>query len=298
MRGGALDQRALILGIGLILITNVVALGGVAWNRSGEPEATLTLTERELRVPYDWGRDRDNSGLSLTLDWRAIGLDPRDARGQAVPRGTWSEPFLSMSRMPAWLDSAKLASLGFSMSHPPNTRDGRTYYQKQVPKRVLLVLELNGPAYEIARSRMREWMAHEDSLMRANPTAQEFIRRAEFANTEQEREEREGSRLFMVDAGLDGGALRSRYPDRTRYAIVRGAVKPQVDGPDSIASLQGQVMELAVERIHVPRRFRAVFDSVRNTRAPRGEFNTTPFSAVIAYGRRLEPWLTSAERRP
>ena len=291
-------QRAFAIGIALILIANAVALGGVAYNRSGEPEATLELTERELTLPYDWGRNRDNSGLSLTLDWRAIGLDPRDARVTPEPYLTFGEPFLAMSRTPAWLDSAKLASLDFEMDHPASSADGRTHYRKQIPKQVLLVLELDGPAYEIARTRMNAWAAREDSLFRANPGAQEFVRRAEFARTELLHEQRGGSRLFLIDAGLDRAALRDRYPDRRRYAIVRGSVKPQVVGPDSIARLEGQVMELAVPRINVPRQFRAAFDSVQQMRGPRGQVGTSPFSATIAFGRRLEPWITSAARRP
>lgn len=295
MRGGPLDQRILIVGVALIVLTNAVALAGVAYNRSGEPDATLALTERELTIPWEWRRDRDNSGLALTLDWRSVGRDPLDARTVAQPYQMWIGPSLLMSRTPAWLDSAKLASLGFGMQHPANTRAGRTYYQKQVPRQVLLVLELDGPAYEIARTRMREWAAREDSLLQVNPT-QEFIRRAEFARTELAREERSGSRLFVVDAGLDRGALRTRYPDRARYAIVRGAVEPQLVGPDSIASIEGQIMGLAVERINVPFRFRAVFEAVQQTRTERGDVSTSPFAATVAFGKRLEPWMQGAVR--
>ncbi len=36
------------VGIGLIALTNAVALGGVWWNRSATPESALTLSQREL----------------------------------------------------------------------------------------------------------------------------------------------------------------------------------------------------------------------------------------------------------
>ena len=291
-------QRASIAGIALVVLANAVALGGVAYNRSGEPEATLALTERELRLPHDWGRNRDNSGLSLTLDWRAIGPDPSDARRYGEPYTTFGGPFLSINRTPAWLDSAKLASLDFEMDHPVNTADGRAHYRRQVPKQVLLVLELNGPAYQVARARMQQWAAREDSLFSSNPSAPEFIRRAEFARIELQHEERGGSRLFLVDAGLDRAALRAGYPDRTRYAIVKGAVQPQVVGPDSIATLEGRIMDLAIPSINVPFRFRHELESIRSLPDSRGSSTTTPFSASVAFGRRLEPWITSVARQP
>lgn len=61
-----------IAGLMIIVLTNVIALGGVAYNRAGEPDGTLVLTERELRLPYSSGLARENSGLSLTIEWRTL----------------------------------------------------------------------------------------------------------------------------------------------------------------------------------------------------------------------------------
>ena len=55
-----------LLSIGALLVivlTNAVALGGAWWNRSGEAESRLELSQRELRVPYR-GIDRESSGLA------------------------------------------------------------------------------------------------------------------------------------------------------------------------------------------------------------------------------------------
>lgn len=46
--------RTLIAGIAIILVVNAIALGGVAYNRSGTPESTLHLSQRELSEPYVW----------------------------------------------------------------------------------------------------------------------------------------------------------------------------------------------------------------------------------------------------
>ena len=286
-----IHRRALAAGIALIAIVNAVALGNAAYNRSGEPDAMLSLTERELVPPYDWGRDRDNSGLALRLQWRVVGAEQEDTL-------FFGQPYMSYSRNPVWLDSAKFESLGVRIAQLTNTPEGRSYYRRQLPKPVLLVLEMDGPAYALVRGRVREWAAREESLRSINPAAPQFAERARSASVTLQREERAGSRLFVVDAGLDRAALRALYPDRARYAIVRGAVRPQVVGPDTALRLEGYVTELPAELINVPRRFRTVFDSVRRIATPPDEPVTSPFSVSVAFGRRLEPWITAAARRP
>ena len=53
-------KYTLVAGLGLIVLTNAIALFGVVYNRSGAPEATLRLTQRELRTPYRWYGGREN----------------------------------------------------------------------------------------------------------------------------------------------------------------------------------------------------------------------------------------------
>ena len=85
-------SRALWLGLGLILLSNAVALVGVWYNRSGEPLAQLQLSERELNVAADALLDgQENSVLRLRLSWRHAG------EGSSL----------------SWLDTAKLHELGF-----------------------------------------------------------------------------------------------------------------------------------------------------------------------------------------
>jgi len=49
-----------------------VALTGVYLNRSGEPDSRLTLSQRELTLPWGWGMAKENSGMALRLNWRII----------------------------------------------------------------------------------------------------------------------------------------------------------------------------------------------------------------------------------
>ena len=54
------SRQLLWLGAALILAVNAVILAGVGWNRSAE-DSRLRLTERELRVPYQWGLERERA---------------------------------------------------------------------------------------------------------------------------------------------------------------------------------------------------------------------------------------------
>jgi hypothetical protein len=279
-------RRTLVTGIGLILAVNAVALAGVAYNRSGDPDSVLRLTQRELRPPYGWIGNAENSGVALTLIWRAPVEQIADYPGQSMLGG--------ISASPAWLDKAKLTALGFDMSVPKAAADGAGYYDKQQAKEVLLVLELDGPAHRQSLERARQNAARAEASRAADPGNKEIARQAKLATDRATSEEREYTRLFLVDAGLDGGALRAAYPDRARYAFVRGQVRPQLTGRDKEPRFSGYVSGLSIDQINVPVAFRQVIESAfRNNQAGRSSA-PAPFEAVVAFGKRLEPWITAA----
>src|SRR5207245_9835380 len=49
---GVMRRAGLLSALALIVVTNAIVLAGVLSNRRGEPDAILTLTEREL--PLGW----------------------------------------------------------------------------------------------------------------------------------------------------------------------------------------------------------------------------------------------------
>src|SRR4030067_1545641 len=101
-------SHTLIAGSVLILLTNAVALVGAAYNRSGDPESRLHLSQRELQN-YRWNEIRDNSGITLTLNWRVAREAPaqRNDYGVGYSAGKWGTP--------TWLDKAKMSELGFDV---------------------------------------------------------------------------------------------------------------------------------------------------------------------------------------
>ena len=132
-------KHTLIAGLALMALTNAVALVGVAWNRSAE-EAKLRLSERELHAPYRWYGNRENSGLALNIAWRVLS-EPADATALYG----WS--YGVTGGAPSWLDEAKMRELGFDTSTAGDAQRGRVRYEKQLPREVLLVLELEGQTY-------------------------------------------------------------------------------------------------------------------------------------------------------
>jgi hypothetical protein len=121
-------RRQALLGAAAIVVgANVAAWGAAALNRSGEPEAVLVLTERELRLP---ARQTENTALTLRLVFEP----PRQAR---------EEP-----RAPGWFDRAKLESVGFDCRRPV-TAANAAYYRTRAPRSTFAALEhREGPSLD------------------------------------------------------------------------------------------------------------------------------------------------------
>jgi hypothetical protein len=282
--------HTLVAGLALILATNAVALVGVAYNRSDEPESTLTLTQRELHLPYGWGFGQENSGISLAVQTRVL-ADQDDTRHVMGGR------YAGFGNAPGWLDKAKLAALGFDVAEPEDSQRARMHYDKLLPKEALLVLELDGPAYRTALEDAQKHMQKEEALLKANAGKKEFEVRAKNAKQELYQEERIYSRLFIIDAGLDAVNLRAKYPDRKRYAIMRGQIQPYLVENNRKTRLVGYITGLSVSRINVPALYREIFESMQESaQTNESGVAASPFEVSVAYGKRLEPWVTEAKK--
>jgi len=253
----------LVSGIALIVITNAVALGGVMYNRSGEPESTLTLTQRELALPYRYEETSENTGLSLSVFWR---VEPPEDRDDEPSYG------FRYGGEPAWLDGAKLEELGIRVrARAPRNVDGISN-SRGLPVDVWLVLEMDGPAYK--------------RLLERTCNRASWNQEARDACT---REKNEASRLFVVDAGLDRHALRAKYPETTTHAIVRGQIEATRVTDASTSKVTGHISGVSVDEIQVPVALRAPLGPDPSVRWDAR--NEKPFVATVAFGRRHEPWI-------
>lgn len=254
-----------VVGTAVILLANAVALGSVAWNRSGTPESVLKLSQRELRQPY-WRVNAENSGLALELQWRYP---------VAPAQGT---------RPASWLDSAKMRSLGFEVGGEDGKAPARPVL-RQLSNPVFLVLELDGPAYRQALEFAQRRLAEAQAKLAADPDKEPLKRAAANAKAAAEEEAGGSSRLFAIDAGLELAALRAQYPERSRYAIVAAQAHPY-------GSVSAEVS------INVPFALRAGFERKRPPPVPSLKTQARPFEATVAFGRHLEPWILDIGMTP
>jgi len=268
-------------GLTLIAATNAVVLAGVAYNR-GEVDSQLKLSERELQPAWTHNR-KENSGLAMQLRWRVIGTEPAD--GYSIRSGDFGN-----YRSPAWLDRAKMASLGFDTSKPDTPETDRRTYRGELDRDVLLVLELDGQSHRKAI----EAAIAEAGKLRATGKPDSVKLADEIVPIENEA----NSRVFAVDAGLDAGALRAKYPDRSRHAIVRGRVGPTGDyGRTGRNTHGGQISGIYNDDIHVPLEFKPAFEG-----ATAGTGNSllsstrARYEATVQFGKRLEPWIVQAAK--
>jgi hypothetical protein len=281
-------RRSLAAGAALILLTNAIALSGVARNRADEPESRVMLSERELALPAGGYRHAENSGLALALNWRVLDAD------EELPDYGYS---LHAGR-PAWLDAGRLAALGFDTAAGDATPEARERFTRQLPRQVLIVLELAGPAWQQAVERARANALRRTAAAAANPDSKAFAEQAKAARDNLAIEEGHASRLFAIDAGLDAAVLRARYPDRQRTLILRGTVRPSVRSSDRQHRLAGYISAIAIDRINVPFAWRWPLEPLRNSSRPAASERTPRYQAQVAVGQHLEPWIESLTTLP
>ena len=268
-------KYSLIAGVGLIVVVNAIVLGGVAYNRSSEPESALRLSERELAAPMRGYGNKENSGIALALNWRVLPAETHDAKKNA-----WAYAYNGGS--PDWLNPTKMLALGFERSPISQSPDRQSRTRLPQSRDVLLVLELDGAAYQAALAR----------AVRFSEVAS--AQEKEQASDVLKREKDENSRLFVVDAGLDVAALRAQYPDRSRYAIVHGQVRPNWTVEKDSAVPAGFITDVSANSLNVPLEWRHVFDGVFAVR--RDGQTSVRYTVDVMFGQRLEPWIGQASR--
>ncbi len=121
-----MSRKGLWIAAIVVIVSNAYTLGSARFNRMGEPEAVLNLTERELRLAP---READNTAIVLRLEWNDL---ERGNGARAVPN---------------WFDAAKLASLGFDCRLPA-TAENAAHYRGAAPRSAYAVLENDGEAWQ------------------------------------------------------------------------------------------------------------------------------------------------------
>jgi len=271
------SRATLAAGAALVLLTNAMILGAAAWNRAGEPEAVLQLTERELSLPTE--RDREDTSLFLSIV-------PATRPPRTLQLAAW-RMHRELPALPlAWLDRDKLRELGFDVALDPSDPRAPGRYEGPDVRAVFLALEYDGEAWA-------SWIAtreEEVARLRGQADAETLLA---FDRTMR-------SRLVPIDASSDPRALRRAHPDTRRVAIVSGLVRRVLRQPAPGApTLGGDVIDLVVSEVRVPREIGSQLEplvsapsTAQEGAVPHWPASVPPrFRAQLAFGRRLEPWL-------
>lgn len=284
-----------VLALLLVALVDAVVLSGVAWNRHGEAESSLMLTERELPIGYT---DKENTGMWLRIDL---------AGGSSRWLGTEDDSGVR----PAWSSPERLTELGFDCSVPVTDPRAEAFYDKALPLERYAVLEYDGESW-------RSWQGTKereiDDLARKVERGEVKAQVLEAARDGLESERLRGSRLFLVDVGRDPAELRRRYPDRSRHIVAGTIVRLWLRRPwDPRTERSGDLIleafapDLLVTEIHVPHHLRPLLETIRredrarreNAMRPGGtvSYSGSPrYAVTLKYGRRHEPWI--ADVRP
>lgn len=270
------NRHSLFAGLSLIVLVNAIALAGVAWNRSEPADSRLQVSERELSHSYPYWR-QDNSGIALLLNYRWPNSKPNDYSYDSLRQ----------------LSPEQMHALGFKVPSELNDESVR-HYRRQLDRDGLLVLEFNGPLYQQQLHSAREQLEKSRADLAAVPDNKQLIESHKLARETLQREQTSASRLFVIDAGSDMANLRTRYPDRQRYAIVRGRFDTWAWHDDGRWQIGGSAQVPLAANIYLPQRWHALFAELPRRPDTPGFPNSGGeklFNAELAFGQRLEPWL-------
>lgn len=290
-----MKKYGLLSAIALLVLVNIIVLAGVARNRSGAPEAVVELTERELPLAYRGSADKENTGVSLRLNWNQY-----PAYSKFLHRNNRGLKY-------DWFDQAKLEEVGFDCSVPLTDRKAELHYEKMLPRKAYAVLEYEGIAWDAWRAREQQDLSEIAARVKMSAAAQKDLKEAQKAY---EQGLKTRSRLFIVDAGSDPDKLRQRYADNKHYLIVPAKVRLTYNKNFNVdtkknepPTLSGYVSEILVDEIHVQKTMGAVLDALTrkgkdqpasyypydmNKQEPR-------YKVTLNYDKRYEPWVANIQ---
>ena len=104
-----MKRYGLALSIGLVIIVNAIVFSGVFYNRSGVPDAVMTMTEREVSLVRN---KKENTGLFLKLNWEMSG----------------AYQFHKHINQINWFNEDKIKELGLDILNIPKGGNAGKYY--------------------------------------------------------------------------------------------------------------------------------------------------------------------------
>lgn len=286
-----------IIAVCLLVVVSIVVLAGVAYNRSGEPDQTITITERELPLnSYSFYADRENTGLSVRLHW---------STGDTYPSLLYSyEP--RENEKTAWFNKAKLEAVGFECKLPLDDPRAELQYQKMLPRRTYAVLEYEGAAWESWLADSRTYLAEREKQIQMDPNSEEQLKQV---REDFDREVRTHTGLFVIDVANDPAALRMKYGKKNRCLILPATVRlryfssyVRADKKKEPPLIVGEVADILTDTIYVPKEHRAILEKLLRERLRKQKMSgvgsgyrerVPSYEVTLHVGKRVEPWIVA-----
>ncbi len=263
-------KKYLFMGLTILIATNIMILSGVAYNRMGQATTQLTLTERELPLPYKTGIKKENSAISLAIQWR-------------VPSKVGDSYYPYQSKR-ITITHQDLAELGFKVN------DIQENYWLE-SKELYWALEYDGAMHkaEIAKAMEKYQKA---SLAFQTQPSDSNSRKKKQQELSLAREKTSNSRLFFIELSADYQYLATKYSDKQNFLIIKGLAKPYYNRTDKNYSLS--LKNMSVSQIMMPVAYNQVLSDLKNLN--RQEVTLPRYAVNINWGQRLEPWVVNAKR--
>lgn len=272
-------KKLLWLAMGLVLLVNGFILGKVYVNRA-EVIARLNLSERELRLPYNYGFAKENSSAGLSLNWTTPSAEPID-----IDMNQWRWQYNR---------NVQLSSTHFSSFAFPDCAQEKRLLQK---RRAWVLLEFNGQSYADYVTQVEQYHALIMGLTPATNTdwsEKELAEKQTQANALLTAAKQDHSRLFVIDAAAERELLEVVQRDAptiptSQRVIVPAELRAGYYRCDTKEQRTTEVIidSLTVESLHIPRHLAQGFPQDGDAK------RKTTFTAEISYGRLFEPWISS-----
>lgn len=258
-------RKYLLIGLTILIGTNLAALGGVAYNRISEATAQLTLTERELSLPYNSGAQKENSGISLSINWR-------------TPTGNNATYYPYHSR-DVNLTKVELLALGFTQT------DNKDNYWIE-SRELYWAFEFDGALHKAEIKKANEKYQAALATYEEQPNDTNSRKKTEY-NESLDKEIKSNSRLFFIEASAEYESLANKFSGQQNILIVKGLAKPYYNNNDNTYSLL--LKHLSVRNIMVPFEFAEVMSNLK--RVDRRDITPPRYAVDVSWGSRLEPWI-------
>lgn len=274
------SQKLAWIAVGFIVVVNAFVLAKVYINR-GSVETRLQLSERELRLPYEYGLNKEDSSTRLTLFWTTPATEPL-----TMEHGRW---YWHQDRS-LKINEKHLASFDIPACGKKENR--RYKYNAWV------LMEFDGQSYADYVVRAEEYHEMIFALQPEVNTAmgeKELQEKRKDATSTLNDARVTKTRLFVVDAAATkelvvAAMQRRKALENTRWIIVPAEIEAGFYNCDRNEPHRNRVYinRLAVDSLYVPKN--VIHGNIPDAQHSQPD---AKFKADIFYGRLHEPWVHS-----